>query len=76
MSGRDIPLSEALIEVSSGVGASWSKYPVLGATRAGLALAKEPVGKSPERYKLVEPWTIFYNPMRILLGSIDRKSVV
>jgi type I restriction enzyme S subunit len=43
---------------------------VLGATRDGLAEAKEPVGKSPERYKLVRPGTIFYNPMRILLGSI------
>jgi type I restriction enzyme, S subunit len=28
------------------------------------------VGKSPERYKPVEPGTIFYNPMRILIGSI------
>lgn len=28
------------------------------------------MGKNPERYKLVEPGTIFYNPMRILLGSI------
>lgn len=52
------------------MGPSWSSYRVLGATRDGLAPAKEPVGKSPERYKLVEPGTIFYNPMRILLGSI------
>ena len=43
---------------------------MVGATRAGLADAKEGVGKQPERYKLVEPGTIFYNPMRILLGSI------
>jgi type I restriction enzyme S subunit len=70
MTVRNIPLSEALIEVSSGVGPKWSEYRVLGATRAGLALAKEPVGKSPERYKLVEPGTIFYNPMRIMIGSI------
>lgn len=70
MSVRSIPLSEALVEVSSGVGPKWSEYRVLGATRAGLALAKEPVGKSPERYKLVEPGTIFYNPMRIMIGSI------
>lgn len=70
MSIRNIPLSEALVEVSSGVGPKWSDYRVLGATRAGLALAKEPVGKSPERYKLVEPGTIFYNPMRIMIGSI------
>ncbi|MBI4908686.1 MAG: hypothetical protein HY820_34015 [Acidobacteria bacterium] len=68
MSVRSIPLSEALVEVSSGVGPKWAKYRVLGATRAGLALAKEPVGKSPERYKLVEPGTIFYNPMRIMIG--------
>jgi type I restriction enzyme S subunit len=43
---------------------------VLGATRDGLAPAKEAVGKAPERYKLVDPVTVFYNPMRILLGSI------
>ncbi len=43
---------------------------MVGATRGGLAPAKEGVGKNPERYKLVEPGTIFYNPMRILLGSI------
>lgn len=70
MSTREISLSEALVEVAAGVGAAWSNYRVLGATRAGLALAKEPVGKSPERYKLVEPGTIFYNPMRIMIGSI------
>ncbi len=70
MSIRNVPLSDALVEVASGVGPKWSEYRVLGATRAGLALAKEPVGKSPERYKLVEPGTIFYNPMRIMIGSI------
>jgi len=43
---------------------------MVGATRGGLAPAKEGIGKNPERYKLVEPGTIFYNPMRILLGSI------
>jgi restriction endonuclease S subunit len=70
MSTRTVPLSEGLIEVSSGVGPAWTRYRVLGATRGGLALAKEPVGKAPERYKLVEPGTIFYNPMRIMIGSI------
>lgn len=63
-------LGDCLIEVRNGVGADWSKYPVLGATREGLAPAKEGVGKAPERYKLVDPTTVFYNPMRILLGSI------
>jgi type I restriction enzyme S subunit len=48
----------------------WRDQPVLGATRAGLAPAKEPVGKQPGRYKPVTAGTIFYNPMRILLGSI------
>ena len=65
-----VRLSDCLSEVKSGVGTEWRLYPVLGATRAGLALAKEPVGRSPERYKLVERGIIFYNPMRILLGSI------
>lgn len=64
------PLSECLHEVTAGVGEDWAKYPLLGATRAGVAPAKEPVGKSPQRYKPVRPGTIFYNPMRILLGSI------
>lgn len=63
-------LGDCLVEVRNGVGTDWAKYPVLGATRAGLAPAKEAVGKAPERYKLVEPVTVFYNPMRILLGSI------
>ena len=67
---RRIPLSECLIEVKNGVGSDWEKYPVLGATRQGIAPAKETVGKTPERYKVVDPVTVFYNPMRILLGSI------
>ena len=67
---RRLRLGECLREVNQGVGSSWKQYRLVGATRAGLAAAKEGVGKSPERYKLLEPGTIFYNPMRILLGSI------
>jgi type I restriction enzyme, S subunit len=63
-------LWEVLEEVKQGIGASWADYPVLGATRGGLAPAKEPPGKKPERYKPVFPGTVFYNPMRILIGSI------
>jgi type I restriction enzyme S subunit len=39
-------------------------------TRDGVASAKEPVGQFPERYKPVDSGTVFYDPMRILLGSI------
>ncbi|SHO52983.1 restriction endonuclease subunit S [Desulfopila aestuarii] len=63
-------LGEVLQEVKRGIGDSWADYPVLGATRDGLAPAKEPPGKKPERYKPVFPGTVFYNPMRILIGSI------
>jgi type I restriction enzyme S subunit len=63
-------LGEVLDEVKAGIGPTWADYPVLGATRAGLALAKEPVGKQPQRYKPVFSGTVFYNPMRILIGSI------
>jgi type I restriction enzyme S subunit len=63
-------LNKCLTEVSRGVGATWGNYRIVGATRDGIAPAKENVGKNPERYKLVESGTIFYNPMRILLGSI------
>ena len=63
-------LGDVLDEVKKGIGKTWAEYPVLGATRAGLALAKEPVGKSPERYKPVLCGTVFYNPMRIMIGSI------
>lgn len=63
-------LGDVLEEVKRGIGEGWADYPVLGATRAGLALAKEPVGKNPERYKPVRVGTVFYNPMRILIGSI------
>jgi type I restriction enzyme S subunit len=63
-------ISDCLVEVKEGVGQEWSGFPVLGATRHGLAPAKEKVGKNPERYKAVNRGAIFYNPMRILLGSI------
>jgi type I restriction enzyme S subunit len=63
-------LGDALTEVKSGIGDDWAKYPVFGATRDGLAPAKERPGKSPHRYKPVFPGTVFYNPMRILIGSI------
>jgi type I restriction enzyme S subunit len=59
-----------LEEVKQGIGESWADFPVLGATRGGLAPAKEPPGKKPQRYKPVFPGTVFYNPMRILIGSI------
>lgn len=65
-----LPLAGVLIEVKKGIGENWQKYPVYGATRNGLALAKEPPGKFPQRYKPVIPGTVFYNPMRILIGSI------
>jgi type I restriction enzyme, S subunit len=63
-------LGDVLEEVKHGIGADWSRFPVLGATRDGLAPAKEPVGKNPKRYKPVMPGTVFYNPMRIMIGSI------
>jgi type I restriction enzyme S subunit len=63
-------LGDILAEVRDGIGRTWTKYPVLGATRSGLAPAKEKPGKNPERYKPVGPGTVFYNPMRITIGSI------
>lgn len=67
---RRVRVAECLEEVTKGVGPSWRQYRLVGATREGLAPAKEGVGKNPQRYKPVEPGTIFYNPMRILLGSV------
>lgn len=63
-------LGDVLVEVKKGIGESWKEYPVLGATRGGLAPAKEPPGKYPQKYKPVTSGTVFYNPMRILIGSI------
>ncbi len=63
-------LGDVLEEVKKGIGPSWADYPVLGATRNGLAPAKEPPGKQPQRYKPVFSGTVFYNPMRIMIGSI------
>lgn len=63
-------LGQVLEEVKTGIGPSWKQFKVFGATRDGLALAKEPPGKQPERYKPVNAGTVFYNPMRILIGSI------
>lgn len=65
-----VRLQDCLVEVKQGVGDQWSSYPVIGATRAGLAPAKEKVGKNPGKYKLAMPGTVFYNPMRINIGSI------
>jgi type I restriction enzyme S subunit len=63
-------IGKAIDEIKQGIGSHWNEYQVLGATREGLAPAKEHVGKNPERYKPVLPGTVFYNPMRILIGSI------
>jgi type I restriction enzyme S subunit len=63
-------LGDALDEVKQGIGDDWRKYPVLGATRDGLAPAKEAPGKQAPKYKPAFPGTVFYNPMRILIGSI------
>jgi type I restriction enzyme S subunit len=66
----DCLLGDVLNEVKRGIGTTWRDYPVMGATREGLAPAKEPPGKHPMKYKPVFPGTVFYNPMRILIGSI------
>lgn len=63
-------LGDVLNEVKQGIGNLWADYPVLGATRDGLAPAKEAPGKQAPKYKPVFPGTVFYNPMRILIGSI------
>lgn len=65
-----VKLGQVISEVKKGIGETWQDFPVMGATRKGLAPAKEPPGKSPQRYKPVFPGTVFYNPMRILIGSI------
>jgi type I restriction enzyme, S subunit len=67
---KELKIGDCATEVTRGIGSRWKEFPVMGAMRAGLAPAKEGVGKSPERYKPVTSGTIFYNPMRILLGSI------
>jgi type I restriction enzyme S subunit len=56
--------------VRHGVGDAWGDYRLVGAFREGIAPAKEGVGKQPGRYKPVFAGTVFYNPMRIQLGSI------
>jgi type I restriction enzyme S subunit len=63
-------LGDVLDEIKKGIGETWADYPVLGATRGGLAPAKEQPGKYPQRYKPVTCGTVFYNPMRIMIGSI------
>jgi type I restriction enzyme S subunit len=63
-------LGDVLVEVREGIGQRWSDFPVLGATRDGLAPAREKPGKHATKYKPVFPGTVFYNPMRILIGSI------
>ncbi len=67
---QTLPLGKVLDEIKQGIGENWADFPVLGATKDGLAPAKSPPGKKPERYKPVFPGTVFYNTMRILIGSI------
>lgn len=67
---KSYSLGDVLEEVKRGIGDDWFDFPVWGATRTGLAPAKEPPGKNPQRYKPAFPGTVFYNPMRILIGSI------
>lgn len=67
---KKIKLGDGLTEVKGGIGSNWADFPVYGATVDGLAPAKEPPGKSPQKYKPVTSGTIFYNPMRILIGSV------
>jgi type I restriction enzyme S subunit len=67
---RRLCMGDCLTEIRRGIGSDWSNYRVIGATREGLAPAKERIGKNPERYKLVDQGTVFYNPMRIIIGSI------
>ena len=67
---KRVLLGDVLTEIKSEIGTDSAKYPVMGATPEGLAPAKEPPGKNPQRYKPVFPGTIFYNPMRILIGSV------
>ena len=67
---QSLTLGFVLDEIKRGIGQDWKKFPVLGATRNGLAPAKENPGKHPERYKPVVAGTVFYNPMRIMIGSI------
>ncbi|MBB5220176.1 restriction endonuclease S subunit [Amaricoccus macauensis] len=67
---KKIKLGDGLTEIKGGIGPDWANVPVYGATVDGLAPAKEPPGKSPHKYKPVTPGTIFYNPMRILIGSV------
>jgi type I restriction enzyme, S subunit len=63
-------LGDALTETKLGIGTGWANFPVYGATVDGIAPAKDPLGKNPYKYKPVTPGTIFYNPMRILIGSV------
>jgi len=63
-------IGDVLDEVKQGIGKTWNEFPVLGATRDGLAAAKEPPGKHAVKYKPAFHGTVFYNPMRIMIGSI------
>lgn len=67
---REVRLSDAMEHVTDGVGESWKNFDLLGATRDGVAPAMAAVGKNPGRYKQIDDDTVFYNPMRILIGSI------
>jgi hypothetical protein len=43
---RPVPLRECVYEEKQGIGNAWRDFPLLGATREGVAAAKEAIGKS------------------------------
>ena len=46
---EDYVLGDCLVKVKQGAGADWRNYRLIGATREGVAPAKEGVGKQPDR---------------------------
>jgi type I restriction enzyme M protein len=69
---RNRPLGELTDESDERIGSRYSPEINLVGVSAdeGLSLPKTPVGKSPERYKVLRHGFLAYNPMRINIGSI------
>jgi hypothetical protein len=65
-------LGELTVESDERIGSQYSPEVKLIGVSAdqGLSSPKTPVGKIPERYKVLQQGFLAYNPMRINIGSI------
>lgn len=66
------PLGELILESDERIGSAYTEDSLLLGVSAeeGITAPKTPIGKNPERYKVLRTGYLAYNPMRINIGSV------